>query len=88
MPQISCNILSETWTIMGPSQGDHTHNQEILWAITLHHLTQQMFSTGTQVEEQNVHFCMDIDSLDKRLTQQKAGRQGKGDKILNNELKS
>ena len=57
-------------------------------AITLHQQTQQMFSTGTHVEEKNVHFCMDIDSLEKRPAQQKAERQGKGDKILNNKLES
>ena len=47
-----------------------------------------MFSTGMHVEEENTHFCMDIDSLEGRLTKQKAGRQGKGNKIINNELDS
>ena len=73
---------------MGLSQGDHTHNHMILWAITLHPQTQQMFSAGMHVEEENMHFCTDTDSLEKRPTQQKAGRQGKGDKILNNKLES
>ena len=45
-----------------------------------------MFSAGTHVGEENAHFCMDTDSLEKRPAQQKAGRQGKGDKILNNKL--
>ena len=71
---------------MGPSQGDHTHNHQIPWAITLHPQTQQMFSAGTHVEEKNAHFCMDTDtdSLEKRPTEQKAGRQGKDNRILNN----
>ena len=69
---------------MGPSQGEHTHNQEILQAITLHPQTQQMFSTGMHMEEENMHFCMDIVSLEKRPAQQKAGRQEKGDNILKN----
>ena len=69
---------------MGHSQGDHTHNHVILQVTTLHPQTQQAFSTGMHVEEENVHFCMDIDSLEKRRTQQKVERQGKGDKISNN----
>ena len=73
---------------MDPIPGDHTHNHEILQAIILHPQTQLMFSTGTHVEEENVHFCMDIDSLEKRPAQQKAGRQAKGDKIINNKLES
>ena len=73
---------------MGHSQGDHTYYNVMLQAITLHSQTQQTFSTGTHMEKENVHFCVDIDSLEKRPTQQKAGRQGKGDKILNNELES
>ena len=85
-PWFSCNILSQTQTITDLSRGDHIHNHAILWAITLHSQTQQIFSTGTHVEEENMYFCMDTDSLEKRLTQQKAGRQGKGDRILNNEL--
>ena len=73
---------------MGHSQGDHTQNHVILWAITLHPQTHQTFSTGMHVEEENVHFCMDIDSLEKRPAQQKAERQGKGDKISKNILES
>ena len=56
----------------------------ILQAITLHSQSQQMFSTGTHVEEENAPFY--IDFLEKRPTQQKAGKQGKGDRTLNNEL--
>ena len=73
---------------MGPSQGDHTHNHMILQATTLHAQTQQTFSVGMHMEEETVHFCMDIDSLEKRPAQQKAGRQGKGNKILNNKSES
>ena len=71
---------------MDLSQGDQTHNHVILMAITFHPQTQQTFSAGTLMEEENVHFCMDIDSLEKRPAQQKARRQEKGNKILNNEL--
>ena len=77
-----------TWIITGPSQGDHTHNHEILQAITLHPQTQQRFSTGMHVEEENVHFCMDTDPLEKRPSQQKAGRQEKDDRILSNKFES
>ena len=55
----------------------------ILQVTTLHPQTQQMFSTGMHVEEDNMYFCMDIDSSEKRPTQQKVERQGKGDKISN-----
>ena len=75
---------------MGHSQGDHIPAQihVILWATILHPQTQQTFSAGTHVEEDNVHFFMDIDSLERRPTQQKVERQGKGDKISNNVLES
>ena len=64
-PLFSCNILSKTQTIMGLSQGDHTHNHTILWAITLHPQTQQTFSAGMHVEEENVQSYTDTDSLEK-----------------------
>ena len=62
----------------------HTHSQAILWVTILHPQDQKMFSAGTHVEEESMHFCMDIDSSEKRPTQQKVERQGKGDKISNN----
>ena len=40
------------------------------------------------VEEENVHFCMDIDSSERRPTQQKVERQGKDVKFSNNVLES
>ena len=73
---------------MGPHGGDPTHNHMILQVITLHPQTQYMFSAGTQVEEENMHFYMDIYSLQRKLAQQKARRQRKGDRILNNKLES
>ena len=74
----------------GHSQGDHTptHIHVILQATTLHPQIQQKFNAGTHVEEENAHFCMDIDSSEGRPIQQKVERQGKGDKIPNNILES
>ena len=63
-----------------PYQGDPTHNHAILQAITLHPQTQQMFSTGMHVEEENAPFYLDIDFMGKRPAQQKAGKQEKGDR--------
>ena len=60
----------------------------ILQVITLHPQIQQMFSAGTHVEEQNTFFYTDIDFLDKRHDQQKAGKPGKGDRTLNNKFKN
>ena len=40
------------------------------------------------VEEENAPFHMDTDFLEKRPAQQKAGKQGKCDRTLNNELES
>ena len=73
---------------MGHSQGGHTHSHVILWVTILHPQTQQMFSAGTHMEEENVHFCTDIDSLEKNPTQQKVERQENGNRISNNVLES
>ena len=73
---------------MGPRRGDLTHNHTILQVITPHHQIQQMFSVGMHVEEENTLFYMDIDFLEKRHDQQKAGKQGRDDRIINNKLES
>ena len=73
---------------MGPHQGNPTHNHVILQAITIQPQTQQKFSTGTHVEEEKTPIYTDRDFLEKRPAQQKAGKQGKGNITLNNELKS
>ena len=49
---------------------------------------QQTFSTGTHVEEESTLFYMDIDLLEKRPNQQKVGKPGKCNRILNNEFES
>ena len=53
-------------------------------AITLHHQTQQMFSAGMHMEEENVVSSMDIDFLVKRLNQLKVGELERGDKTIGN----
>ena len=73
---------------MGPCPGDLTHNHAILQVITLHRQIQQMFSTGMHVEEENALFYRDIDFLEKRHEQQKAGRHKRDDRIINNESES
>ena len=73
---------------MGPHQGDLTHNHTILQDITPHHQIQQMFSAGMHIEEENVLFYTDINFLEKRHNQQKAGRQERDDRIINNKLES
>ena len=69
---------------MGHHQGDHRPNLMTPTGITLHHQTQQTFSTDTHVEEENALFYMDIDFLVKRLNQLKAGKAGREDKTITN----
>ena len=54
-------------------------------AITLHHQTQQMFSAGTHMEEENTLSYMDIDFSMKRPDQLKVGKLERGDKTTGNE---
>ena len=84
--QLQYSILDPEY--YGPCQGDPTHNHTILQVITLHPQTQLMFNAGTHVEEENVPFYVDIDFLEERPTQQKAGNQGKSNRTLNNKLES
>ena len=78
------------WITMGHSQEDTipTPIHEILQVIILHPQTQKMSNAGTNVVEGNVHICMDIDSLEKRLNQPKAERQEKDGKTSNSILES
>ena len=69
---------------MGYHQGDHGLNLTTLMGITLHPQTLQMFSAGTHVEDENVIFYMDIDFLEKRLDQLKAGKPEREDKTISN----
>ena len=72
---------------MGHSQGDHTPTQiHVILQATILHPQTQMFSA--HMEEENVHICIDIDSLERRPAQQKVERQEKCDKISNNVLES
>ena len=50
--------------------------------------TQQTFNTGSYMVEENMHICTGVDSLERRLAQQKVERQGKGDKTLKSILES
>ena len=90
IPPFSCNAPSCTWTITGHSQEDQipTAIHGILQVITLHPWTQQIFNVGMHVVEENVHICMNIDSLERRLDQQKVERQEKDEKTSNNILES
>ena len=54
-------------------------------AITLHHQTQQTFSDGMHVEEENMLLIMDIDFLVKRFNKLKVGMPEREDKITGNE---
>ena len=53
--------------------------------ITHHHQTQPMFSAGMQGEEENALFYTDIDFLEKKLDQLKAGKPEREDKTIGNE---
>ena len=53
--------------------------------ITLHHLTQQMYSAGTCMAEGNELSYMGIDFLVRRLGQLRVGKPEKEDKITGNE---
>ena len=44
-----------------------------------------MFSTGTNVEEENALFYMNIDFLEKRLDQLKEGKPKREEKTISNE---
>ena len=57
-----------------PSPRGCNTQHTILQVITPHHQIQWMFSIGMHVDEENVLFYMDIDFLEKRCDQQKAGR--------------
>ena len=54
-------------------------------AITLHHQTQQTFTTGMHVEEENALSYMGIDLLVRRLNQLKVGKPEREDKTTGNE---
>ena len=66
---------------MGHHQGDCGLNLMTPMDITPHHQTQQTFSTGTHMEQENMLFYMDIDFLVKRLDQLKAGKPERDDKL-------
>ena len=70
---------------MGHHQGDHRLNLMTPMDITLHHQTQQMFSAGMYMEEENALFYMDIDFSVKRPNQLKAGKPEREDKTISNE---
>ena len=73
---------------MDPHQGDLTHNHATLQVITPHRQIQQTFSAGTHVEEESALFYTDIEFLEKRRYQWKAGKQGRDNRIINNKLES
>ena len=54
-------------------------------AITLHHQTQQMFSAGMHMEEENMLSYMGIDFSVRRLDQLKVGKPEREDKTTGNE---
>ena len=70
---------------MGHHQGDHRLNLVTPLVIILHPQTQQTFSAGIHVEEENALFSTDIGFLVKRPNQQKAGKPEREDKTINNE---
>ena len=59
---------------MGHHQGYRRQNLMTPMDITHHHQTQQMFSAGTHVAEENALFYTSIDFSEKRLNQLKAGK--------------
>ena len=69
---------------MGLHQGDRRINLMTPMDITPHHQTQQMFSAGMHVEEENALFYMDMDFLEKRLNQLKVGKLEREDKTTGN----
>ena len=56
--------------------------------IILHPQTQQMFSAGMHVEEENVLFSMDIDFSVKRPNQQKTGKPERDNKTISSKWES
>ena len=79
---------SQTWNITGHHQRDPIHNHAILQAITIHPQTQQMFSAGMHVEEENVLSYMGIDFSVRRLNQLKVGKPESEDKTTGNKWES
>ena len=70
---------------MGHQQGGHRKHLAIPMAITLHDLTQQKFSAGTHVKEENILYYMGIDFSVRRLNQLKVGKPEREDKTTDNE---
>ena len=70
---------------MGHCQGDCRLNLVTPLVIILHPHTQQMFSAGMHMEEENAPISMDIDFLVKRPDQQKAGKPERDDKTISSE---
>ena len=56
----------------------------ILMVTTLHCLTQQMYSTGTHVAEENGLYYMGTDFLVRKLDPLKVGKPEREDKITDN----
>ena len=74
-PLISCGIPAQIQTITGHCQGDRRPNIAILLVVILHLQTQQMFSAGMHVEEENALSSTDIDFSVKRPNQLKQESQ-------------
>ena len=84
-PSISYNIPAQIQTIMGHCQGDRRLNLVTLLVTILQPQTQQMFSTGMHMEEENMLFSMDIHFLVKRPNQLKAGKPERDNKTISSE---
>ena len=69
---------------MGHQQGDHKKHLTIPMVITLHHPTQQTYSTGMHMVEGNELSYMGIDFLVRKLDQLKVGKPEREDKITDN----
>ena len=67
-----------------PSRRSQTQPRKLLVTI-LHPQTQQTFSAGTHMEEENMFFSMNIDFLVKRPDQLKAGKPERDDKTISSE---
>ena len=74
--------FAQIQTIMGHHQGDCRLNLMTPLVIILHSQTQQTFSAGMHMEEENTLFSTDIDFSVKRPNQWKAGKPEKDYKTI------
>ena len=82
---ISCSTPALILIIMAHQLGGHKKHPMIVMVTTLHHPTQQIYSTGTCEVEGKELYYMDTDILVRKLDLLKVEKPGRDGKITDNE---